>query len=166
MKKIRSVDERWNLRSANSASTTTPSHSPSSGDVWVWACNVWLPQGPNHSMNAVVRIGKQRVTNLAIVTKFSSAAFAGVPGSIPGWGVCDFFSFCQSFTSNFPFPLSFPLSFPSSSFPFLFLSLRPFVCALKFSPLREPCDTGKTTTCGSFFRAKSVNGELDGSGRP
>ena len=50
-----------------------------------------------------------------------------MPGSIPGWGVCDFFRFCQSFTSNFPFPLSLPLSFPSSSFPFLFLSLRPFI---------------------------------------
>ena len=45
--------------------------------------------------------------------------------------LCDFFRFCHSFTSNFPFPLSLPLSFPSSSFPFLFLSLRPFVCALK-----------------------------------
>ena len=53
------------------------------------------------------------------------------PRSIPGWGVCNFFRFCRSFTSNFPFPLSLPLSFPSSSFPFLFLSLRPFVCALK-----------------------------------
>ena len=52
----------------------------------------------------------------------ASAAFAGIPGSIPDWGVCDFSRFCQSFTSNFPFPLSFPLSFPSSSFPFLFLS--------------------------------------------
>ena len=31
-----------------------------------------------------------------------------------GWGVCDFFRFCQRFTSNFPFPFSFP----SSSFPF------------------------------------------------
>ena len=26
----------------------------------------------------------------------ASAAFAGVPGSIHGWGVCDFFRFCQS----------------------------------------------------------------------
>ena len=67
-------------------------------------------------------------------------------GSIPGWGVCDFFSVSAKATSNFPFPLSLPLSFPSSSFPFLFLSLplpfpsssfpflflplRPFVCAL------------------------------------
>ena len=30
----------------------------------------------------------------------------------------------------------------------------------------EPCDNGKTTTCGSVDRAKSVNGEVDGSGRP
>ena len=36
----------------------------------------------------------------------------------------------------------------------------------KFSPLPEPCDNGKTTTCGSVYRAKSVNGERDGSGRP
>ena len=33
-KKIRSVDERWHLRSANSASITSPSHWPSSGDFW------------------------------------------------------------------------------------------------------------------------------------
>ena len=52
---------RWHLRSANSASTTSPSHWPSSGDVWVRACNVWLPQGPSYSMNVVVRIGKQRL---------------------------------------------------------------------------------------------------------
>ena len=45
-KKIRSVDERWHLRSANSASITSQSHWPSSGDVWVRACNVWLPRGP------------------------------------------------------------------------------------------------------------------------
>ena len=38
----------------------------------------------------------------------ASAAFAGVPG-IPGLGVCDFFRFCQSFTSNFPFPFFFPI---------------------------------------------------------
>ena len=36
----------------------------------------------------------------------------------------------------------------------------------KFSPLPKPCDNGKTTTSGSVYRAKSVNGELDGSGRP
>ena len=47
----------------------------------------------------------------------------GVPGSIPGWGVCDYFHFCQSFTSNFPFPFSFPFLFPSLS-----LSFRPLVC--------------------------------------
>ena len=35
----------------------------------------------------------------------------------------------------------------------------------KFSPLPEPCDNGKTTTCGSVYSAKSVNGEVDGSGR-
>ena len=50
----------------------------------------------------------------------------------PAGAFAIFFRFCQSFTSNSPPPpLSFPLSFPSSSFPFLFLSLRPFVCALK-----------------------------------
>ena len=64
----------------------------------------------------------------------ASAAFAGVPGSIPGWGVCDFFPFLPKLHFQFPFPLSLPLSFPSSSlsFPFLFLSLRPFVCTLKY----------------------------------
>ena len=60
-KKIRSVDERWHLRSANSASITSPSHWPWCGDVWVRACNVWLPQGPSYSMNVVVHIGKQRL---------------------------------------------------------------------------------------------------------
>ena len=61
--------------------------------------------GPHsYSMNVVVHIGKQRLYNLAIVTKFS--------------------------------------------------------------PLPEPCDNGKTTTCGSVYRAKSVNRELDGRGRP
>ena len=59
--KIRSVDERWHLRSANSASITSLSHWPSSGDVWVRACNVWLAQGPSYSVNAVVHIGKQRL---------------------------------------------------------------------------------------------------------
>ena len=59
-KKIRSVDERWHLRSANSASITSPSHWPR-GDVWVRACNVWLPQGPSYSMNVVVHSGKQRL---------------------------------------------------------------------------------------------------------
>ena len=58
-KKICSVDERWHQRSANSASLTSPSHWPSSGDVWVRACNVWLPQGPSYSMNVVVRIGNK-----------------------------------------------------------------------------------------------------------
>ena len=60
-KKVRSVDERWHLRSANSASITSPSHWPSSGNVWVRAFNVWLPQGPSYSMNVVVHIGKQRL---------------------------------------------------------------------------------------------------------
>ena len=60
-KKIRSVDESWHLRSANSASITSPSHWPSSGDVWVRAYNVWLRQGPSYSMNVVVHIGKQRL---------------------------------------------------------------------------------------------------------
>ena len=40
---------------------TSPPHWPSSEDVWVRACNVWLPQGPSYSMNVVVRIGKQRL---------------------------------------------------------------------------------------------------------
>ena len=34
------------------------------------------------------------------------------------------------------------------------------------SPLPEPCVNGKTTTCGSVYRAKSVNVEVDGSGAP
>ena len=55
--KIRSVDERWHLRSASSASITSPSHWPC-GDVWVRACNVRLPQGLSYSMNVV---GKQRL---------------------------------------------------------------------------------------------------------
>ena len=40
------------------------------------------------------------------------------------------------------------------------------VMVTKFSPLPEPCDNGKTTTCCSVYRAKSVIGEVDGSGRP
>ena len=60
-KRIRSVDERWHLQSANSASITSPSHWPC-GNVWVRACNVWLPQGPSYtSMNGVVHIGLQRL---------------------------------------------------------------------------------------------------------
>ena len=59
--KIRSVDERWHLRSANSASITSPSHWPSNGDVWARECHVWRPQGLSYSMNAVVHIGKQRL---------------------------------------------------------------------------------------------------------
>ena len=54
----------------------------------------------------------------------------GVPGSITGWGVCDFFRLCQSFTSKFPFPLSLPFSFPSSS--------SPFHLSLLHNPLRGP----------------------------
>ena len=56
------------------------------------------------------------------------AAFAGVPGSILGWCICDFFHFRLTFTSSSPFPpslppsfpflLSFPLPLPSSPFPF------------------------------------------------
>ena len=34
-----------------------------------------------------------------------------IPGLIRGLGVCDFFHFCQSFTSNFPFSFPFPLDF-------------------------------------------------------
>ena len=45
-----------------SADHRSPSHWPSSGDVWVQACNVWLPQCPSYSMNAVVHIGKQRLS--------------------------------------------------------------------------------------------------------
>ena len=33
----------------------------------------------------------------------------------------------------------------------------------KFSPLPELCDNGKSTTCGSVYRAKNVNGEVDGA---
>ena len=37
-------------------------HWPSSGDVWVRACNVWLPPCPSYSMSVVVHIGKQRLS--------------------------------------------------------------------------------------------------------
>ena len=37
-------------------------HWPASGDVWVRACNVWLPQCPGCFMNVVVHIGKQRLS--------------------------------------------------------------------------------------------------------
>ena len=44
----------------------------------------------------------------------ASAAFAGVPGSIPGWGVCDFFRSAKASLT-----ISLSLSpFPSSSSPF------------------------------------------------
>ena len=46
--------------------------------------------------------------------------FAGVPGSIPGWGVCDFSLSVKASLHIFPFP-----------FPSLSLSLRPFTCASK-----------------------------------
>ena len=36
-------------------------HWLSSGNVWVRACNVWLPQSPSYNMNVVVHIGKQRL---------------------------------------------------------------------------------------------------------
>ena len=42
-----------------------------------------------------------------------------------------FFPFLPKLHFQVPFPLSLPISFPSSSFPFLFLYLRPFVCASK-----------------------------------
>ena len=73
-KKIRSVNEGstlsdWHQQIANSASIILLAiHS---GDVWVWACNVWLPRCPSYSMNAVVHIGKQRLPNIAIVTTSS-----------------------------------------------------------------------------------------------
>ena len=106
-KKICSVDERWHLRSANSASITSPSHSVTGHPVAVWvrACNVWLPQGPSYSMNVVVRIGKQRLYKLRD---------------------CH-----QILTSS-----------------------------------RTVRQRLKTTTCGSVNRAKSVNGEVHGSGAP
>ena len=50
---------RWHLRSANSASTTSSWHWPSSGDVWVRACSAWLLQSPSYSMHVVVHVGKQ-----------------------------------------------------------------------------------------------------------
>ena len=49
----------------------------------------------------------------------------------PAGAFAIFFPFLPKLHFQFPFPLSLPLSFPSSFFPFLFLSLRPFVCALK-----------------------------------
>ena len=90
--------------------------------------------------------------------------YKAVHGSIPGWGVCDFFHFCQSFTSNspftfsFPFLLSFPLPFPSSSFPLLFLSLslRPFVCTKKMHLRIYPINY-------SFSPCVMHNGDRDGS---
>ena len=64
-KKIRSVNKRStlsdrHLQIANSASIT--SLAIHSGDVWVRACNVWLPRCPSYSMNTVVHIGKQRLS--------------------------------------------------------------------------------------------------------
>ena len=44
--------------------------------------------------------------------------FAGAPGSILGWGVCDFFPFLPKLHFQFPFLLSLPLP-----------SLWPFACA-------------------------------------
>ena len=59
-----SVDERsthWQLRSVTQRRSH---HWPSSRDLWVRACNVWLLQCPSYRMNAVVNIGKQRLPNL------------------------------------------------------------------------------------------------------
>ena len=59
-------------------------------------------------------------TNWLVMSLVSvaSAAFARVPGAILGWGICEFFRFCQSFTSNFSFSFLFP-------FLSLSLSLQP-----------------------------------------
>ena len=95
------LTKRWDLRSANSASTTSPSHWPSSGDVWVQACFGFRRASATAWTRWCILVNKG-FKNLAIVTKFS--------------------------------------------------------------PLPEPCDNGKTTTCGCVYRAKSVNGELDATG--
>ena len=69
-KKIRLVDSHWQLRSAKSASITSLAiHA--SGDVWVRACNVWLPRCPSYSMDVVCILANKGFPNLAIVTKFS-----------------------------------------------------------------------------------------------
>ena len=75
------------------------------------------------AQRACDKIDANRMSLLFLYTFWDStqnctSLFAGVPGSIPGWGVGEFFRFCQSFTSNsLPFLLSFS-SFPTSSFPF------------------------------------------------
>ena len=56
----RSTLSDWHLQIANSASIT--SLAIHSGDIWVRACNVWLPRCPSYSMNAVVHIGKRRLS--------------------------------------------------------------------------------------------------------
>ena len=64
-------------------------------------------------------------------------------GSIPGCSICDFFRFCQSFTSNFPFIL---LSLP---LPFHFrLRLKTHVCKLVFSArAKQACLYSKCEEC-------------------
>ena len=58
------------------------------------------------------------------------------PGSIPGWGVCDFFPFLPKLHFQFPFH-----PFPSSFFPFLFLSLPLPSIYLKCIPFRKKLRT-------------------------
>ena len=68
----------------------------------------------------------------------ASAAFAGVPGSIPSLGVCDFSRFCQNFTSDFPF------SFP-------FLSPFDLWLALKTHSLHFPQKKRKTNKATEYW---------------
>ena len=43
---------------------------PSSGDIWMRACNVWLPQRPSYSMNLWCISANNGFPNLAIIAKF------------------------------------------------------------------------------------------------
>ena len=62
---------RWHVRSANSASTH---HWPSSRDVWVWACNIWLLQCLATAWTWWCISANKGFPNLATVIKFSPPA--------------------------------------------------------------------------------------------
>ena len=113
----------------------------------------WKFQGrtPQEIWITAIFPARSKVVSYDVLHHRASAAFTGVPGSIPSWGACDFFRFCQSFTSNFPFPFSFPFLFLSLSF-----SLRPFVCAKKTHLRLYPINY-------SFSPCVMHNGDRDGS---